>query len=119
MQQIIDPKKLSVRQTTVTMEEASRITAAGLDPADFCVLETAVLAQGAGWQDTPGKSVLMLQVYAALPGASLIVRPSRMYDANGQLAADQKLRAAIPVPGTMRVVVRADAVLTETDNEQT
>ena len=119
MQHMIDPKQLSVRQTTVTMEEASRIIAAGMDPADFCVLETPVLAQGAGWQDVPGKSALLFQLWAALPGHLLTVRPSRMLDANGQPAGDKQLGIAIPVPGTMRVLVRADVVLPETDTERT
>jgi len=119
VQQIIDPSKLSVRRTPVTTEEAERITAAGFDPADFCVLETPVLAQGAGWQDVPGKSALIVQVYAALPGHLLTVRPSRMYDGSGQLMGDRKLGAAIQVPGTMRVLVRADVVIPETDPELT
>ena len=119
MQQIIDPDKLSVRHSTLSTEEAARISAAGLDPADFCVLEVPVLAQGAGWQDVPGQSVLMLQVYAALPGRFLSVRPSRMYDANGQLAADRKLTTAIPMPGTMRVLVRSDVVLLDVVPEET
>ena len=119
MQQIIDPTKLSVRRTPVTTDEAERITAAGFDPADFCVLETTVLAQAAGWQDVPGKSALVFQVVAALPGYGLTVRPSRMYDGSGQLMGDQKLGNAIQVPSTLRVLVRADVVIPETDPELT
>lgn len=118
MQPIIDPSKINIRQTDLSESEVARIEAATLDPGDFTVLEVSVLAQGMGWQDTPGKTVLLFQLYAAIPGTALRSKPTRMYDAQGQLATNRDLQAALPLPGTVRVLVRRDAVVADDDNEE-
>jgi len=117
VQPIVDPSKISVQRTDLTEREVSRVEAASLDPADFTVLEVSVLAQGMGWQDTPGKLVLLFQLYAGIPGSALNSKPTRMYDAHGQLATNRDLQAAMPLPGTVRVLVRRDAVVAD-DNEE-
>ena len=118
MQPIVDPSKINVHRTDLNEREVARIEAATLNPADFTVLEVSVLAQGMGWQDTPGKLVLLCQLYAGIPGTALRSKPTRMYDANGQLATNRDLQAALPLPGTVRVLVRRDAVVADDDNEE-
>jgi len=48
-----------------------------------------------------------------------IIDPTKLSVRAGQLMGDQKLGNAIQVPGTLRVLVRADVVIPETDPELT
>jgi hypothetical protein len=91
-------------------DEAARLTAAGLDPAAFAVLEQPIVQVGGQAQATAQGPVMVFTLVTVVPSAFLDLPTSRILAADGQGAAPEKLRAGLPAacPPVARIVVRRD-----------
>lgn len=113
MQAVVNPDALRVSVSELSSDEAQRLTDAGHDPGLFLALDTFALAQMMGWQDVPGHLAMMVQLVVGVPGSMVKLRPSRVMNAQGQ-PVDAPMREACPVVASVRVLIRRDALSTET-----
>ena len=87
------------------------LKAAGLDPADFVTLTAGIAQMNLGLAADPrtGQSAWLVQSVAMVEGDALAVKQTAVLDPHGG-AASRALQAAVPIGGTVRLVVKRDAL---------
>jgi hypothetical protein len=97
----------------LSVTETHAVHALGLDASDYAVLMVPAQQMGVGFTRDPatGRDVLVLQAVVAMDAAALNMRPSGLLDASGQRAvAGQEMQRTLPVGGSLRLVVRREAL---------
>jgi hypothetical protein len=97
----------------LTPLETSALDALGLAAGDYAALLAPCQQMGVGFAQDPatGRPVLVLQAVVAMDAGAINLRPSGLLDASGQRGvAGGDMRAIIPVGGSLRLVVRRDAL---------
>lgn len=91
--------------------EATALLRGGAEPSDFATVTIGIAQMNAGLATDPttGQTVWLVQAVAPLEGEALTVKQSAILDASGA-ATSAALAKAMPIGGTVRLVVRRDAL---------
>ena len=108
----MEPRKFACLVSPALSEhEAAALKAADLDPSAFVALTAGIAQMNLGLASDPrtGQAAWLVQSVAMVEGDALAVKQTAVLDPNGG-AASRALQAAIPIGGTVRLIVRRDAL---------
>jgi hypothetical protein len=96
---------------TLSEHEAAALRTAGHDPADYVTLTAGIAQMNMGLAADPrtGQSAWIVQSAAMVEGDALTVKQTAVLDPHGG-AASRALQSAVPIGGTVRLVVRRDVL---------
>jgi hypothetical protein len=97
----------------LTPLEAGALAALGLEADEYAALLAPCQQMGVGFTQDPatGRQVLVLQAVVAMDASAINMRPSGLLDASGQRGvAGGDTQRILPVGGSLRLVVRRDAL---------
>lgn len=96
---------------TLAEHERDTLVQNGLEPGEYVTVAVGIgqMNLGLSVDPTTGRAVWVIQTASALEGDALAVKQTAILDANGG-AASRALQAAIPIGGSVRLVVRRDAL---------
>lgn len=95
---------------TLNPDEVDRLAAAGLDPTTFALMELPIVQVAGQTHHTPQGAVMVFTLVTVVPASMLDLPTTRILTGDGQEAAPERLRAALPAscPPMARIVVRRD-----------
>lgn len=97
----------------LSVTETHALASLGLDAGEYAALLAPCMQMGLGFTRDPasGRDVLVLQAVVAMDAEALSLRPSGLLDASGQRGvAGQEMQRTLPVGGSLRLVVRREAL---------
>lgn len=107
-----DPRRFGCLVSAALADhENAALLKSGLEPTEHVAVVVGIgqMNLGLAQDPTTGRAAWIIQSAATLEGDALTVKQTAILDANGG-AASRALSAAIPIGGTVRLIVRRDAL---------
>jgi len=100
-----------IPSAVLASHESAALLAAKLEPTEHVAITVGIgqMQLGLAVDPATGKAAWIVQAVATLEGDALNVKQSAVLDPNGN-ATSRALATAVPIGGTVRLVVRKDAL---------
>jgi hypothetical protein len=107
-----DPRRFGCIVSGILADhESAALVQGGFEPTDHVAVTVGIGQMNLGLAADPGsgRTAWVIQAAATLEGDALTVKQTAILDASGG-AASRALSTAIPIGGTVRLIVRRDAL---------